>query len=100
MIDFLLISFCSSLCVLAVYMLINLYFGIDLYLDKVPFGLLRKPLYDCLVCMSSIWGGGFFCGFYWVFSEVELIKIPFGILTIAGFMVIYSLFLENETAIF
>ena len=54
--------FLNSLIIVAIHALFwpgMLFVGFRKYLDRLP-GFMRKPLFDCMICMSSVWGTFFF----------------------------------------
>lgn len=59
MIKLFIFSICISFTTLAIYVCIQ-WQGLILHraktwLDKIIPPVVRKPLYDCLICMSSVW---------------------------------------------
>lgn len=95
MINYLLLCFASSLCVLTLYTLFNddtsIFGKFPYYVEKTPLKIIRKPLYECLVCMSSVWGGSFFFVLAQIFSfDINLIKVLFAVLIIAGMNILFS----------
>lgn len=95
MIEYLSICFASSLCVLTLYTLFSddtsIFGKFPYYIEKTPLRIFRKPLYECLVCMSSIWGGAFFFVLSNIFYfDINLPNFLFSILIIAGFNIVFA----------
>lgn len=95
MISYLIACFASSLCVLTLYTLFSdgqsIFGKFPYYIEKTPLRYFRKPLYECLVCMSSIWGGSFFFVFSTLFYlDIGVIKTLLAILIIAGFNIVFA----------
>lgn len=93
---FLLICFVSALIITAIhnqfYEPESIIFFVPLYLDnfliKHNLHILAKPLYECMICMSSFWGASLFVIFSAVFSEVNLLHAICAIPVTAGMLVI------------
>lgn len=63
----------------------------DIALDKIGLIWLSKPLYACMVCMSSVWGGTTFALISRLFSpQYGLLEVVCAIPVIGGMMVIIS----------
>lgn len=58
------------------------------FVDRIlPGRWIRKPLFDCPVCMSSVWGGlGYLAGVIWFGWHWYL--LPVYIVALAGFMAV------------
>lgn len=76
---------------------------IDGLLELVGLQWLSKPLYDCMVCMSSVWGGTAFYLLSRLFApQYGLLETICAIPVIGGMMVIISCYVfmqeiqENE----
>jgi hypothetical protein len=61
------------------------------YLERLPV-LIRKPLFECLICMSSLWSIGYF-----IFKGYPIIQLPETIFIVCGINTIISIFVEKFT---
>lgn len=79
---------CASLSILAIYVCINwqgmIFNGALPYLERYTPAIIKKPLYECLICMSSIWGGSIYLVYFGKLSPdiIEAILIIAGINTL------------------
>lgn len=49
----------TAMIITAVWIMLKpgMIFGwIRFYLEKIPHKFIRKPLFECIICMSSVWG--------------------------------------------
>lgn len=104
MTEFLLICFCASLCVLTLHTLFNdgesILGWFPYLIEKTFLNKLRKPLYDCLVCMSSIWGSLFFYILSVLFCfDISIWNTLIAVFVIAGFGIIYSIIITLPSLI-
>lgn len=88
---------CASLSILAIYVCINwpgMIFNRALpYLEEYTPAFIKKPLYECLICMSSIWGGSI----YLIYFKSLHLDIVWAVLIIAGINTLLCLLLEKLT---
>jgi len=82
----------TSLAIAALHYMIvwegMIFFPLKKYLQRLPL-LIRKPLFECLFCMSSIWGtASLFFVFKLQFNEYFI----FNLFAIAGMNLLIELF--------
>lgn len=102
MLTFILLCFASALIVTALYNQFNepesivawFPFCASNIIFKIRLRFLSKPLYECLICMSSIWGGLFFlCGAALFAKEyLSLLYAIFAIPVIGGMLTLISVY--------
>lgn len=92
MINLLLSCYIVSLCVLATWYALNdddsPFSRVGWYLRKLPL-VLRMPLFECLICMSSIWGSVYLIIVQSLFGIPLNWNFLLSLLVIAGLEVIY-----------
>lgn len=87
--------FKNALIILIIYFLFQpgmLLFGFSKVLSRLPW-LLRKPLFECMICMSSVWGITYFLYKQHTHTQLFLSKTIFlslaeHVLVLGGIMVI------------
>lgn len=99
MLTFILICIACALFVTLMYNQFNepegLLFGVTLpvtnFLSRIKLSFLTKPLFDCMICMSSAWGGLYFYLLSRIFSpHFGLLEVVCAIPVIGGIMVIIT----------
>lgn len=88
---------CASLSILAIYVCINwpgMIFNRALpYLEEYTPAFIKKPLYECLICMSSV-----YTTLAWLLTYGTLHwQLLWAILIVAGINTLLCLTLENLT---
>jgi len=96
MLDLLLFSFCCSLACTAIHVSVT-WEGMVLnwtvpHLDYF-FRWLRKPIYECLICMSSFWTVFFWC----CYIKPIGFEMLFAVLVTCGFNVIIRCIINATT---
>jgi len=61
------------------------------YLELLPV-LIKKPLFECLICMSSLW-----TIIYYIVFSLPLVKLPESILIVCGINTLLSIIIEKFT---
>lgn len=90
MITYLLTCLASALCVVAVWRLFNddasFMTVARYYLSGLP-SAIRKPLFECMFCMSSFWGLTWFTVFNYLLGwDFGIMHTLVAVLVIAGFV--------------
>lgn len=92
MITYLTCCFIASICIVATWRLFNddssFMSHLTYFLGNLP-NWVKKPLYECMFCMSSVWGLTWFSIFAWLFeAHFGVLKYVFCILVIAGMVTV------------
>ena len=84
-----------SLICLAISVCINwdgmILYWLKRYLERLPV-LLKKPLFECLICMSSLW-----TIVYYIVFGLPFVQLPESILIVCGINTLLSIIIEKFT---
>jgi hypothetical protein len=64
--------------------------GLRPLLEKIPYTFIRKPLFECIICMTSIWGTAAWFFFWKMPLSTDLILyllITVGIMTVISYYI-------------
>lgn len=76
----------NSLCIIGLNFTTwegELFFKLKLFLNKALPRLMRKPLYDCVMCMSSVWG---FMGWLYLHRHMQVTEWLYATNTILPYL--------------
>lgn len=65
---------------------------VDKFLTKYKLTFFSKPLYDCMICMSSVWGAGFSFLLSLLFADFGIFHILCTIPVIGGMVAVFDTF--------